>query len=119
MTSEIVAVVEGQIDALSLALCGLPAIAMIGTGWAPWLPQSLAHKSVLVATDADAAGDETAWRLTAALVAFECRARRLRPPCGKDWNDELLRLGRSGMQAYLNSLNETTERVATRGPFAF
>lgn len=101
MTSEIVAVVEGEIDALSLALCGLPSAAMIGTSWASWLPQSLAHKLVLIATDADAAGDEAAEDLAAALAAFECRARRLRPAGGKDWNDELLRLGRGRMRSYL------------------
>lgn len=101
LTSGVVAVVEGGIDALSLALCGVPAVAMIGTSWASWLPQSLAPRAVLIATDADAAGDESAGQLAAALAAFECPARRLRPAGGKDWNDELLRLGCRRMQSHL------------------
>lgn len=102
LRSRTVAVVEGPMDALALALCGLPAVAMIGTSWSAWLPQALAHKSVLIATDADAAGDEAAARLICALAAFDCRARRLRPVGGKDWNDELLRLGHHRMQSHLS-----------------
>ena len=102
LTAEIVSVVEGEIDALSLALYGLPSVAMIGTSWASWLPQALAAKQVLIATDADAAGDDAAARLICALAAFDSPMRRLRPAGGKDWNDVLLRLGCDRMQSHLS-----------------
>jgi DNA primase len=93
LESTVIAVVEGPIDALSLALCGLPAVAMLGTICAEWLPKALASKLVFIATDADAAGDEAAERLTRELAPFGCRLLRLRPRLGKDWNDALIQQG--------------------------
>lgn len=84
LESAVVAVVEGPFDALSLALCGLPAVAMLGTNWAEWLPKAVASKSVFIATDADGAGDEAAERLIQELASFDCRPHRLRPHLGKD-----------------------------------
>jgi hypothetical protein len=104
LKSAVIAVVEGPIDALSLALCGLPAVAMLGTRWPEWLPEAVASKSVLVATDADGAGDEAAERLTRELASFDCRLLRLRPHLGKDWNDALVRQGRSASQKLFSEI---------------
>jgi Toprim-like len=93
LESTVIAVVEGPIDALSLALCRVPAVAMLGTSWAEWLPQSLSSKCILIATDADKAGDDAAQRLHEAITGHVCQALRLRPICGKDWNDVLARMG--------------------------
>jgi hypothetical protein len=98
LKSEVIAVVEGPMDALSLAFCHLPAVAMMGTSWPDWLLEAIADKQVLIATDADTAGDEVAGRLIEALAADTPHLLRLRPPIGKDWNDVLKRLGRKQAQ---------------------
>ena len=97
----VVAIVEGPIDAISLALCGLPAVAMIGSNWAEWAPQSLSSKQVLIATDSDEAGDDAAKRLYEVFTGQGCQAIRLRPGCGKDWNDVLVRMGTSSLREAL------------------
>jgi hypothetical protein len=100
--AEHVAVCEAPIDALSLALVGVPALALIGTGIsgrAAWLPRLLAFKTVSAATDADAAGDRAAEELSAALH-LGTRVLRLRPPAPcKDWNEVLTRLGVDALRA--------------------
>ncbi|MGH9843398.1 MAG: toprim domain-containing protein [Blastocatellia bacterium] len=92
--ADAVAIVEGPMDALSLAYCDLPAIAMMGTSWPTWLPESVSLKSVLIATDADTAGDESAQSFKENLSAAGCSSLRFRPSVGKDWNDVLLCLGK-------------------------
>ena len=82
--------VEGPCDALSLAECDVPAVALVGTAAPPWLPQAAAFRRVVVALDADAAGDRAAAGLLDALASFARSVERLRPPTGKDWNDALL-----------------------------
>lgn len=84
-----VAIVEAPIDALSLAACGLPAVALAGTTAPDWLPVACAFRRVLLATDADPAGDEAARKLAATLQARGARVARLRPARGKDWNEAL------------------------------
>ncbi|MGE0885467.1 MAG: toprim domain-containing protein [Blastocatellales bacterium] len=96
--SKVIAVVEGPMDALSLAFCHLPAVAMMGTSWPDWLLEAIASKQVLIATDADFAGDEVAERLIEVLAANAPHLSRLRPPIGKDWNDVLKQMGRKNMQ---------------------
>jgi hypothetical protein len=102
--SAVIAIVEGPIDALSLALCGLPAVAMLGTRWPEWLPEAATSKSVFVATDADVAGDDAAGRMTSELASFGCWPLRLRPHLGKDWNDALIRQGRSALRQLFSEI---------------
>jgi DNA primase len=104
LKSDFIAIVEGPIDALSLALCGLSAVAMLGTKWAEWLPESVTSKSVFVATDADIAGDKAAERMTTELASFGCRPLRLRPHLGKDWNDVLVCQGRSALRQLFSEI---------------
>lgn len=115
LESAVIAVVEGPIDALSLALCGLSAIAINGTSWAEWLPKAIASKSVFVATDADDAGEEAAERLTEELSSFDCRLLRLRPHIGKDWNDTLVRQGRLALRkSFSQILRRGDYEISTR-----
>ena len=109
LKAHVVSIVEGPIDALSLALCGLSAMAIIGTSWAEWLPKAIASKSVFIATDADDAGDETAERLTKALASSGCRLLRLRPHIGKDWNDVLVRQGHSALRKSFSKILSSLE----------
>ena len=83
-------VVEGPIDALSLATCDVSAVALVGTRAPHWLRTVSAFRPVLVGLDADAEGDEKAELLVGELAPFARRVERLRPPVGKDWNDALL-----------------------------
>jgi len=89
--TEVVAVVEGPIDALSLAVCELPAIALCGAKNRPaWLRTALAFRSVVLATDNDAAGDAAAEDLRVWLN-LGTRCSRLALPAGCKDTNELLR----------------------------
>jgi hypothetical protein len=83
-------VVEGPADALSLAECDVPAVALVGTTAPAWLRPAVAFRRVVVALDADEAGDRAAEGLLRELTPFARSVERLRPPAGKDWNDALL-----------------------------
>lgn len=61
--SDPVAIVEAPIDALSLAVAGVPALALCGKTAPHWLPPRMAFRHVLLATDADDGGDDGAERL--------------------------------------------------------
>lgn len=88
---QVVAIVEGQFDALALAAAGVPAVALIGTSYPEWLPPAVGLRACLIATDADEAGDACAARLLATLPG--ARSLRLRPRGAKDWADKLVDLG--------------------------
>jgi Toprim domain len=49
-----------------------------------------AFRRVVVALDADAAGDRASDALLRELAPFARSVERVRPPSGKDWNDALL-----------------------------
>ncbi len=84
---------EGPMDALSLALCGYPALAAGGCNLAAWVPAACAFKRVLIASDADERGDEAASTWSHAVRPFAAQVERLRPQGGKDWNEVLQVLG--------------------------
>jgi hypothetical protein len=95
-------VAEGPIDVLSLYTAGGPAVALVGTTMPEWLPERGAFRLVLLATDADEAGDTAALALAPAFLRFGAReVRRLRPPVGKDWNDALLAMGADELGSWL------------------
>lgn len=107
LDTPLVAVCEAPMDALSLHLCGIPAIALIGTSWPEWLPAALAFRSVLLAKDADKGGDDAAAKLQPALEARGARTLRLRPRGGKDWSELLEKRGAAGLRAYLAPFSAT------------
>jgi len=91
-----VVICEAPLDALSIALCGFPALALCGKdGWPDWLPVKCAFKSVALAFDADDAGDAGAEKLLKALSSLGAKPFRLRPEGGKDWNEVLCSHGMS------------------------
>jgi len=91
---------EAPIDALSLAAAGYPAVALCGTAPRPWMPPVLSWRRVLLAFDADEAGDKAAAEWTAAL-RYGTRCERLRPEGAKDWNALLLAAGPDALRAAL------------------
>lgn len=99
--AEILAVTEAPLDALSLAACGLPALALCGKDVRHWLAPRLAFRPVLIALDADPAGDAASNAWASALAPFTRRAARLRPQGGKDWNELLMGRGRDFLAAWL------------------
>lgn len=111
-----VAITEAPIDALTLALAGLPAIALCGTSGLPsWLIKRLGipaadtpaghSRTVYLAFDNDQAGETAAARIGAAMPLV--RTVRLRPK-GKDWNEDLTTGG-------LGALREWLEAAGTNG----
>ncbi|HEX8833772.1 MAG TPA: toprim domain-containing protein [Abditibacteriaceae bacterium] len=97
-----VIVTEAPLDALSLAACGYPALALCGKdGWPRWLPIRCAFRRVAIAFDADEAGDVGAEKITEALASLGAKPFRLRPEGGKDWNELLIGQGREEVGDWL------------------
>ena len=80
-------ITEAPIDALTLAACGFPAIATCGTSCPEWIIKALALKRVMLAQDADQAGDKAATKTAAMLREYGAMPERLRPNGVKDWNE--------------------------------
>ena len=96
-----VTICEAPIDALSLAICGVPAVATCGAKIFPdWLPGACVGKRVVIAHDPDKGGNEGAELLKAALVHVGIMPVRLTPPPGGDWNDYLQRSGQTELIAH-------------------
>jgi predicted RNA-binding Zn-ribbon protein involved in translation (DUF1610 family) len=96
-------IVEAPIDALSLAMCDFPAIALIGLGTPLWLKLACSFRRVLLGLDADERGDETSYKTTELIRPSSTLAERLRPPDGmKDWNECLLKKGVDELKAWLS-----------------
>lgn len=99
----VIVLVEAPLDALSLMACGVPAVALGGVSWPDWLPVACGFKSVLLAFDADEAGDKAAAQLAPVLASFGAKSARLRPPGAKDWNEELHASGTASLSAWLRA----------------
>lgn len=84
-----VILVEGQADALSLAECGFPALAVGGVNLAPWLHRRAGMRRVVIGIDADAGGDKYAPKWEAYLSNYRSECVRLEPENAKDWNEML------------------------------
>jgi hypothetical protein len=94
-------ITEAPLDALALAACGVPAIALVGTTAPAWLPL-LGARNVLMATDNDPAGEAAAVELARGLRSLGVHCERLRP-VAKDWSDELAQHGPAGLCARLEA----------------
>ncbi len=98
-----IVLVEAPIDALSLAACGFPALALCGTSGPPWLHLACGLRRVVLAFDADEAGDRASGETALMLKPYGARCSRLRPPDFKDWNDWLVGGGVENMRDFLDS----------------
>ena len=88
---DVVAITEAPIDALSIAVSGLPALALCGTSLPGWLRRALAFRTVIVATDADAAGNAAAQKITNDFNLGSNVRRMTLPDGAKDANALLVR----------------------------
>lgn len=105
----IVAVCEGAIDAMALAVGGIRAIAMTGTTPPDWFYRKMAFQNVLIATDADEAGDKSAYRLRLELQARGAKTLRIRPRNAKDWGEVLEKIGVAEMQKFMSVFSEISD----------
>ena len=102
LDSERFAVCEAPLDAISLHLFGMPAVATCGNGLTEWLANFVDERIVYLAPDNDVSGENNVllWRET--LEQGGAMVKRLAPPIGKDWNDTLRAVGwkaaRQGLQ---------------------
>ena len=98
-----VVLVEGAVNALSLAVCGVPAVATCGASNRPeWLPQACRGKVVYTAFDPDAGGEAGTVELARALAAAGIRSEWFKPPeDGIDWNDCLVTYGQNALRRAL------------------
>jgi Toprim-like len=112
LSAPLIAVCEAPIDALSLWLCGIAAVALNGTSWPEWLPSALAFKPVLLATDADIQGDAAAKHLSEELSARGARPCRLRSRGAKDWNGVLDLRGVEALRSHLSAFSEAADDEA-------
>ena len=120
-----VIVCEAPIDALSLAACGFPALALCGVNGAntsgpAWLHLACGLRRVFLAFDDDEAGEAAAGALAGKLSIYGARCQRLTPESGKDWNEVLKRDGRDvlGDWLALRVLLEPDDRAALERPQA-
>jgi DNA primase len=98
LTHDVVIVTEAPIDSLSLAACGFPSLALLGTHFPTWLPGAIGARRVYLATDNDGAGDGAAQKLCDALAANGGPVYRLKPEGVKDWNAYLCTFGPVAME---------------------
>lgn len=105
LDADVVGITEAPIDALTLALVGLPSVALCGTSGLPsWLITKLARpvkraksRTVYLAFDADEAGDAASAKIGEALMLV--KTARLRPESAKDWNALLMDNGITSLLA--------------------
>jgi len=93
---------EAPIDALSLAICGFPALALCGTSGPSWLHLACGLRRVALAFDADEAGERAAAKHAAHLHLYGAKCLRLRPEVAKDWNEMLKLRGANDLDEWLS-----------------
>ena len=110
LKTQTVILCEAPIDALSLAACGFPAVALGGTSAPAWIHSALAFKCVYLAFDNDqnGAGDTAAAKLAPDLVSFGAKVTRLAPARNtdadkSDWNMMLQAHGVKSLRAWLTA----------------
>ncbi|HEX9998326.1 MAG TPA: toprim domain-containing protein [Abditibacterium sp.] len=92
---------EAPIDALSLAKCGFPALALCGTNGPRWLHLVCGLRRVILAFDADEAGERAYGEIQRQMAPFGARCERLRPQGAKDWNEWLQNEGADTLSDFL------------------
>jgi DNA primase len=97
--SPFICVAEGEIDAMSLSLAGLPAVGVPGVDtWQKHFSRCLEDFEVIYAFgDGDKAGGKFS-----NFLARETRARPIRMPAGKDCNDLFREEGAEGLRKLID-----------------
>ncbi len=106
LNKQVIAICEGAIDAMALSSCGISAVAMTGTTPPDWFYRKMPFRNVLLATDADDAGDKSAYKLRIELQSRGAKTLRLRPKNAKDWGEVLEKIGIEEMQRFMSGFAE-------------
>lgn len=97
--SPFVVVAEGEIDAMSWSLAGIPAVGIPGVdAWQKYFSRCLEDFEVVYS----AADSDTAGRKLSSLLAKEVKARPLRIPKGEDSNSIYVREGADGLRRLID-----------------
>ena len=93
--SPVVAITEGEIDAITATVCGLPAVGVPGSqAWQPHFREPfLGYRDVFVLADGDEAGVHFANTIAATLP----NAKVIPMPSGQDVNSVVLSEGKQGL----------------------
>jgi DNA primase len=96
--TDVIYICEGEIDALTLSVCGFAAIAIPGVSqWKPHFTRCFAdYPQIFVVAD----GDDAGYRL-GAFLSVEVKARAVRPPQGQDVNSIYAKGGTNAVQQWL------------------
>lgn len=96
--TDTVYVCEGELDAMTLSLCGFAAVAVPGvSNWKDHYARCFSdYTNVFVVAD----GDEAGYRL-GAFLSTEIKARAVRPPKGEDVNSIYSKGGTNAVQQWL------------------
>ncbi|OEJ24305.1 hypothetical protein AS594_07180 [Streptomyces agglomeratus] len=97
--SPFLCIAEGELDALTLSMCGLPAVGIPGVKhWKKWWTRCLDDFDVIYAFgDGDEAGGKMA-----NFLAREVKARPINMPRGADVNDVYREQGAEGLRALID-----------------
>lgn len=100
---DVIYICEGEIDALTLSVCGFPAIAVPGVKqWKPHFTRCFADYQdggqIYCVADGDDAG-----RQLSHFLAVEIKARPIRPPRGEDCNSIYVKGGEDGIRRWLGT----------------
>lgn len=96
--SDTIYVCEGEIDAMTLSMCGFPAVAMPGVSqWKKFFADCFTDYTTIFAV---ADGDSAGYRLST-LLATEIGARPVRPPKGEDVNSIYTKGGTHAVRQWL------------------
>lgn len=96
--SDTIYVCEGEIDAMTLSMCGFPAVAMPGVSqWKKFFAGCFTDYTTIYAV---ADGDSAGYRLST-FLAVEIGARPVRPPKGEDVNSIYTKGGARAVQQWL------------------
>lgn len=89
---------EGEIDTLTLSLCGFAAVGTPGVSqWKPQFTRCFADAGeIFCVADGDEAG-----RKMGRFLAAELKARVIRPPAGEDINSLYVKGGEDGVRGWL------------------
>ena len=95
---EVIYITEGELDALTLTICGFPAVAVPGAqNWKPYFAKPFEEYAQVYCV---ADGDEAGYKL-ARLLSNEVKATTIRPPAGEDCNSIFVKGGEDGIRRWL------------------
>lgn len=90
-----IAITEGEIDAITATVCGLPAVGVPGSqAWQPWFREPfLGYRNVYVLADGDDAGMQFATQVASALP----NGKIIPMPSGEDVNSLVVSKGKDAL----------------------